>query len=127
MVVDTSQVAEIRLDPDYLLLDARSAERYWGMEEPIDKKAGHIPGAVTAPFAENLDEDEYFLPVEELKSRFDELLGGIPEENVIMCCGSGVTSNLNMIAMVRAGYDLPRLYPGSWSEWITDPQRPTAP
>jgi len=127
LVADINMVDEIRQDPDYLLVDARSPERYWGLEESIDIKAGHIPGAVTAPYVENLDEKEYFLPVEQLKERFEILLGGLPEDNVVFYCGSGVTSIHSMIAMVLAGFDLPRLYPGSWSEWITDPARPTAP
>jgi thiosulfate/3-mercaptopyruvate sulfurtransferase len=127
MIADIDLVEKIRQDPDYLLLDARSPERYWGIKETIDKKAGHIPGAVTAPFEENMDENEFFLPMEQLKVRYQELLDGIPEENVVWYCGSGVTSIHSMIVMVMAGYDLPRLYPGSWSEWSADPQRPTAP
>jgi thiosulfate/3-mercaptopyruvate sulfurtransferase len=127
MIADTDFVDRIRLDPDYLLVDARSAERYWGLKETIDFKAGHIPGAVTAPYLENLTEDEYFLPVEELKERYLNLLGDIPEENVVLYCGSGVTSIHSMISMVLAGYDLPKLYPGSWSEWSADPTRPIAP
>jgi thiosulfate/3-mercaptopyruvate sulfurtransferase len=127
MIADIDLVEKIRQDPDYLLVDARSPERYWGIKETIDKKAGHIPGAVTAPFEENMDENEFFLPMEQLKVRYQELLDGIPEENVVWYCGSGVTSIHSMIVMVMAGYDLPRLYPGSWSEWSADPQRPTAP
>jgi thiosulfate/3-mercaptopyruvate sulfurtransferase len=126
-IADIDFVDKVRLDPDYLLVDARSPERYWGLKETIDVKAGHIPGAVTAPYVENLDKDEYFLPVEQLKERYQNLLGGIPEENVIVYCGSGVTSIHSMIAMVMAGYDLPKLYPGSWSEWSADDKRPIAP
>lgn len=126
-IADINLVEEVRLDPDYLLLDARSPERFWGLKETIDVKAGHIPGAVTAPYMLNLDEREYFLPVDQLKERYRNLLGDIPEENVIVYCGSGVTSNHNIIAMVRAGYDMPKLYPGSWSEWTADPDRPIAP
>jgi thiosulfate/3-mercaptopyruvate sulfurtransferase len=126
-IADLTFVDEIRLDPDYLLVDARSAERYWGLKETIDVKAGHIPGAVTAPYLENMTEDECFLPLEQLMERYQDLLDGIPSENVILYCGSGVTSVHSMIAMVMAGFDMPKLYPGSWSEWSADPDRPIAP
>jgi len=127
MIADISLVEEVRMSPDFLLVDARSPERYWGLKETIDEKAGHIPGAITAPYIENMDEDEYFLPLEQLQERYQNMLGGIPEENVILYCGSGVTSIHNMIVMVMAGYQLPKLYPGSWSEWSADPLRPIAP
>ncbi len=126
-LVDLNYVDEIRLDPDYLLLDARSAERYWGLKETVDSKAGHIPGAVTAPYSENLDKNGFFLAHSQLKERFQNLLDGIPAENVVVYCGSGVTAVHNIIAMVIAGYSMPKLYPGSWSEWSLDPDRPIAP
>ena len=126
-IADLAFVDEIRLDPDYLLVDARSPERYWGLKETIDTKAGHIPGAVTAPYMENMTEDEYFLPVEGLRERYQNLLEGLPAENVILYCGSGVTSIHSLIAMVMAGFNMPKLYPGSWSEWIADPSRPIEP
>jgi thiosulfate/3-mercaptopyruvate sulfurtransferase len=126
-IADLTFVDEIRLDPDYLLVDARSAERYWGLKETIDVKAGHIPGAVTAPYLENMTEDECFLPLEQLMERYQDLLDGMPAENVILYCGSGVTSVHSMIAMVMAGFDMPKLYPGSWSEWCADSDRPIAP
>ena len=74
-----------------------------------------------------MTEDEFYLPVDQLAERYQNLLNGIPAENVILYCGSGVTSIHSMIAMVLAGYDLPKLYPGSWSEWSSDPNRPIAP
>ncbi|NQS92372.1 MAG: sulfurtransferase [Chloroflexi bacterium] len=126
-IADSNYVDEIREDPDFLLLDARSAERYWGINETIDSKAGHIPGAITAPYSENLDENGFFLDPAQLKERFQDLLEGIPAENVVVYCGSGVTAIHNIIAMVAAGYPMPKLYPGSWSEWIVDPDRPIAP
>lgn len=126
-IADLRLVEKIRLDPDYLLVDARSSERYWGLNETIDVKAGHIPGAITAPYMENMTEDGYFLPIEQLVERYQDLLDGIPAENVILYCGSGVTSNHSLIAMVMAGFDMPKLYPGSWSEWSADPDRPIAP
>jgi len=127
MLVDVHFVEKIRTDPDYLLIDARSPERYWALEENIDPVAGHIPGAVSAPFSENLGEDGYFLPDEMLVDRFRNLLGDYPPEKTIVYCGSGVTSIHNIIAMLKVGFDMPKLYVGSWSEWITDPARPTTP
>ncbi len=126
-IADVDFVELIRLDPDFLLVDSRSSERYWGINETTDPIAGHIPGAITAPYEGNLDENGYFLKTEELMERFGFILEGIPPENVIFYCGSGVTAAHNILAMVEAGYDMPRLYPGSWSEWITDPERPLSP
>ena len=126
-IVDAEFVEQVRLDPDYLLVDSRAAERYWGINETIDPIAGHIPGAVTAPYAGNLDQQGFFLPAELLKERFENLLEGIPTENVIFYCGSGVTACHNIVAMSEAGYEMPKLYPGSWSEWITDPSRQIGP
>lgn len=126
-IADVDMVNEIREDDNFLLLDARSPNRYWGLEEPIDIRAGHIPGAVSAPYENNLTPEGFFLRAEELKQRFDSLLEGLPPSQVIVYCGSGVTSNHNLIAMVEAGYEMGLLYPGSWSEWITDPSRPVGP
>ena len=125
--VDSRFVEEIRLDPEFLLLDARAPERFWGLEEPLDSIAGHIPGAVSAPYSENLSDDGYFLPDEMLSERYRNLLGEHSPTKTIMYCGSGVTAIHNIIAMIQVGYDMPKLYPGSWSEWITDPSRPIAP
>jgi thiosulfate/3-mercaptopyruvate sulfurtransferase len=126
-VVDASLVEEIRGDNNFLLLDARSPRRYWGLEEPIDQKSGHIPGAVNAPFEGNLTEEGYFLSAADLKERFDRILEGVPPSQVVAYCGSGVTATHNLISMVEAGFEMGRLYPGSWSEWITDPERPIGP
>ncbi len=112
-LVDSDFVDQVREDDGYLLLDARSPERYWGLKEPIDGKSGHIPGAVTAPFALNLDEEGYFLDREVLRERYEDLLNGLPPEQVIVYCGSGVTSNHNLIAMLEAGIGVGRLYAGS--------------
>lgn len=127
LVVDALFVEKIRTDPEYLLIDARSPERYWALEENIDPVAGHIPGAVSAPFSENLDKVGYFLPDDMLIERYKNLLGDYPPERTVVYCGSGVTAVHNIIAMLKAGFDMPKLYAGSWSEWITDPARPTAP
>ena len=127
VIADVEYVEQIRQDPDYLLVDSRSSERYWGLNETSDPVAGHISGAITAPYAANLDEGEYFLTTEQLKERFENILQGIPPENVVFYCGSGVTAAHNILSMVAAGYEMPKLYPGSWSEWITDPNREIGP
>jgi thiosulfate/3-mercaptopyruvate sulfurtransferase len=126
-IVDAQRVEQIREDENFLLLDARSSNRYWGLEEQTDPVAGHIPGAVSAPFENNLTPEGYFLRVEELKERFDSLLADVPPSQVVVYCGSGVTATHNLVAMVAAGYEMALLYPGSWSEWITDPTRPIYP
>jgi thiosulfate/3-mercaptopyruvate sulfurtransferase len=106
------------------LLDARAPERYRGEQEPIDVKAGHIPGARSAPFAENVDpRSQRFRSGTALRERFDELGA---EEGAIVYCGSGLTSCQLVLAMEAAGLPSPRLYVGSWSDWIRDPTRPIA-
>lgn len=106
------------------LVDARSSPRYRGSAEPIDPVAGHIPGAVNRPFAENLDARGRFLGRETLRKRF-EAVGASPDE-LVHYCGSGVTACHNLLAMEHAGLAGSSLYPGSWSEWIRDPSRPRA-
>ena len=124
MLVTAGQVDQLRRDPNYRLIDARSPERFRGEVEPIDKDAGHIPGAVNRFHGENLSADGTFLPPTELHAGFERLLDGVDPRNAIVYCGSGVTSVHHLIAMDRAGLPLGRLYLGSWSEWIRDPQRP---
>ena len=121
--VDASEItAVVNKHKDGLLLDARSPSRYGGSEEPIDPVAGHIPGALNSPFAENLDSEGRFLPPERLRERF-EAFGATPGD-VVHYCGSGVTACHNVLAMEHAGLRGSRLYPGSWSEWIRDRSRP---
>lgn len=106
------------------LVDARDLPRYRGDTEPLDPVAGHIPGAVCSPFAGNLTADKTFLAPEALQEKFRAVTAsGKP---VVCYCGSGVTAAHNVLAMKVAGLDEPALYPGSWSEWITDPSRPVA-
>lgn len=100
------------------LIDARGLERFSGKTEPLDAVAGHVPGARNLPFTENLQADGRFKSREELKKRFP---GG---RNTVHMCGSGVTACHNILASAYAGLDMPKLYPGSWSEWIRDPDRP---
>ncbi|MBP8242467.1 MAG: hypothetical protein KAX36_08820, partial [Thermoflexales bacterium] len=88
--------------------------------------AGHIPGAISAPYTANITPDGVMAPVSALTERFDVLAPGRRAEDVIFYCGSGVSAIQNLLAFAHAGRGIPRLYPGSWSEWITDPSRPVA-
>jgi thiosulfate/3-mercaptopyruvate sulfurtransferase len=105
-----------------VLLDARAGERYRGETEPIDPRAGHIPGAVSAPTAQNVGGDGRFLGAPELRARFEQL--GVGDE-VAVYCGSGVTAAHEIAALTIAGF-APALYPGSWSQWSNLPDRPVA-
>lgn len=109
-----------------VLLDARAAPRFRGEVEPFDAVAGHIPGATNRPFADNLGGDGRFKPAAELRAAFALLLGAKPAGEVIHSCGSGVTACHNLLAMEHAGLAGSQLYPGSWSEWSSDPNRPIA-
>jgi thiosulfate/3-mercaptopyruvate sulfurtransferase len=107
-----------------VLLDARAGERYRGEVEPIDPRAGHVPGAVSAPTTENLAADGTFRPAAELAARF-AALGLSPGDRVGAYCGSGVTAAHEVAALAVAGIDA-ALWPGSWSQWSADPHRPAA-
>lgn len=126
LVVGADGVEAMRLDPTARLLDARGADRFRGENETIDPVAGHIPGARSAPFAENLGPDGRFLAPDALGARYRALLGSVPPERTAVYCGSGVTAAHDLLAMAQAGLDGARLYAGSWSEWITDPGRAVA-
>ena len=104
-----------------VLVDARDAERFRGEVEPIDPVAGHIPGAVNVPTGANLTDTGRFRSPEELREVYS-IADGQP---VAAYCGSGVTASHDILAMAVAGIDA-ALYPGSWSEWVTDPTRPVA-
>jgi thiosulfate/3-mercaptopyruvate sulfurtransferase len=126
MWVDASQVARAAGDPSWRVLDARAPERYRGSVEPIDRVAGHVPGALNHPFASSLTSDGRFASAHELRQRFDSSQGGVPDERTIVMCGSGVTACHVLLAMAVAGQRNAKLYSGSWSEWIRDPSRPIA-
>lgn len=115
------EVAQVQGRGDAVLLDARAPERYRGEMEPIDKKAGHIPGAVNAPHARNVDAQGRFRPARELHDLYERY-----GADVIVSCGSGVTACNDAFAMELAGLPPARLYVGSWSGWIEDPSRPIA-
>ncbi|MFF2135449.1 sulfurtransferase [Streptomyces sp. NPDC058193] len=107
-----------------LLLDARAAERYRGEIEPLDRVAGHIPGAVSAPTTQNVEKDGRFLPADALAARFTELGAGSGTP-VGVYCGSGVSGAHEVLALELAGHRA-SLYAGSWSEWSSDESRPVA-
>ncbi len=107
-----------------VLLDARAGERYRGETEPVDPRAGHIPGARSAPTAASLSADGTFLPAEVLRARFSAL-GAAGDAPVGVYCGSGVTAAHEVAALALVGVDA-ALYPGSWSQWSSDPARPAA-
>lgn len=87
------------------------------MVEPLDLIAGHIPGAINVPLTENLDENGFFKPANELAEKYKTVLKDIKPENTIVHCGSGVTACHTLLAMDYAGLPIPKLYAGSWSEW----------
>lgn len=120
-LVSTAEVAN--RSASRLLLDARAPERYRGDVEPIDAVAGHIPGAVCVPFAENLAAGGVFADRALLAARYRAVVGDTPAENVVVYCGSGVTACHDILAAEHAGLGMFRLYAGSYSEWITDSSR----
>ncbi|QXI28226.1 sulfurtransferase [Pseudomonas vanderleydeniana] len=126
LLISAEQLQQRLGQPSMTLLDARALPRFRGEVEPIDPVAGHIPGAQCAAFNENLGADGRFLPADQLKQRFATQLGERPVQELVAYCGSGVTACHNLFALSLAGYPLATLYPGSWSEWITDPQRAIA-
>jgi thiosulfate/3-mercaptopyruvate sulfurtransferase len=125
-LIEADEILSRLNDPNFLILDSRNEERYRGDVEPIDPVAGHIPGAYPSPHKNVLDENGKFLPPDALREHFQQLTGDIPARNTVFYCGSGVTAAQNMLAFEYAGLGTARLYAGSWSEWITDSQRPIA-
>jgi thiosulfate/3-mercaptopyruvate sulfurtransferase len=124
LLVTVAEVESTLHDARYKLFDSRTAERYRGENEPIDPIAGHIPGAIHAPYLDNLNPDGTFRSSEELLARFTALLGGTPTLDIAFYCGSGVNAAHNILALKHAGLGDAKLYAGSWSEWIANRQRP---
>ena len=121
-VVDKADVARLAAlgSPQALVLDARARERFEGRSEPIDARAGHVPGARSAPFVENLVAPSgVFLPREALAARY-RALGALDAENVVCYCGSGVTACHDLLALALLGREDVALYEGSWSDWSRD-------
>mgnify|MGYP002776990652 CR=1 FL=1 len=109
-----------------MLVDARAAERFRGDVEPLDTRAGHVPGAVNRPYAMNLADDGRFKPAQVLADEFDALRGTHAPADIAVMCGSGVTACHHLLAMEHAGLHGAKLFTGSWSGWIADPGRPIA-
>ncbi len=126
LLVDAKAVEANLAAPRFHLLDARAANRYAGIEEKIDPKAGHIPGAANRNFQLNLDAQGRFKPAAELRVEFEQLLTDRNAGALVHYCGSGVSACHSIFAMELAGLTGSRLYAGSWSEWCSDPARPVA-
>lgn len=126
MHVDAAFVAANLGKSEVTVVDARAAGRFAGVGETIDPVGGHIPGALNRPFSENLARDGTFKPAETLAKEFAVLLGNRAPKQIVHQCGSGVSACHNILAMEVAGLAGSRLYPGSWSEWCSDPKRPIA-
>ena len=124
--IETAEVLDSLADGRLALVDCRDAERYAGHREPIDPVAGHIPGAYNHPHSRNVDADGRFLPPPALRDALRQSYGTPPAEDTVLYCGSGVSACHAALASVQAGRGLPRLYVGSWSEWIADGTRPVA-
>jgi thiosulfate/3-mercaptopyruvate sulfurtransferase len=112
-----SEVEQVAQNAAYTVIDVRSEERYQGKHEPIDLIAGHIPDAINMPFTNNLTSNGFFKSVAELQTLYAPIFLGKKTDNIIVHCGSGVTACHTLLAMAHAGYDVPKLYVGSWSEW----------
>lgn len=126
LAVDAKFVASHLGDTKTLVVDARSPDRFRGENETLDPVAGHIPGAVNRFFKLNLEPDGSFKPPGRLRSDFEALLEGRETAGVVHQCGSGVTACHNLLAMEHAGLTGSKLFPGSWSEWVSERSRPVA-
>ena len=123
--VNINFIEDVSENPEYVVIDVREKDRYDGKTEPIDEVAGHIPGAINIPFKENLNEDGTFKSPEVLHSKYAEVLKDIPLNKIAVHCGSGVTACHTLLALDYAGFDIPNLYVGSWSEWSRN-EKPVA-
>jgi thiosulfate/3-mercaptopyruvate sulfurtransferase len=127
MIVDAAGLEAALARPGALrLVDARAPERFRGDVEPIDRVPGHIPGAVNHFHKDTITGEGVFRDREELRRSFEATLAGRSAEDVVCYCGSGVTACQDLLAMEHAGLSGAKLYPGSWSEWSSDPSRPVA-
>lgn len=125
-IVYFDELEKLRGQPSALMLDARAAPRFRGEVEPIDRIAGHVPGARNRPFSQNLAGDGRFKPAQALHDEFSKVLGAHDPRHVVHMCGSGVTACHNLLAMEAAGLHGSRLFAPSWSGWVSDPSRPIA-
>lgn len=122
--VDSQAVLQNLQTGAFTIVDARAANRFRGEVEPMDPVAGHIPGALNRPSGANMQENGRFKAPEQLRREFEQLLQGRSPEQIVHQCGSGITASHNLFAMELAGLNGSALYPGSWSEWCSEPTRP---
>lgn len=120
--VDLNFIEKVSTNPDYLVIDVRDKDRYDGKVEPIDEVAGHIPGAVNIPFKDNLNQDGTFKSPEVLYEKYAPVFKDTPFTQIAIHCGSGVTACHTLLALDHAGFKIPNLYVGSWSEWSRNDQ-----
>lgn len=123
MAADVEAVREASASGSAVLVDSREARRYAGLEEPIDPVGGHIPGAVNSFWKELLNDQGRWISGDEISQRFSTLP---KDKEIIVYCGSGVSACPNVLALNEAGYSKVKLYPGSWSDWISYPENPVA-
>ena len=123
LFADADAAALAGNDPSQVLIDARSPDRFSGENEPVDPKAGHIPGAINLPFSQNLSPDGFFESPEQLRQRFENA-GCTEGSATVMYCGSGVSACNNLLAFEHAGLGKALLYAGSWSQWSNGADRP---
>jgi thiosulfate/3-mercaptopyruvate sulfurtransferase len=114
---DLQQVKEAINSNEYIIIDVRESTRFNGEHEPIDLVAGHIPTAINIPFSENIDKNGHLLEPHLLKEKYASIYSNYPSNKIIVHCGSGVTACHTLLALAYAGFELPKLYVGSWSEW----------
>jgi thiosulfate/3-mercaptopyruvate sulfurtransferase len=126
MWVDAGYVEQMHARKDGVLIDERADVRFRGDVEPLDKVAGHIPGAINIPYEDNLDFSGEFMSDEALRELYLAAMNHVAPDQVVQMCGSGVTACHNILAMEHAGLTGSKLYAGSWSEWITDASHPVA-
>jgi thiosulfate/3-mercaptopyruvate sulfurtransferase len=124
MLVESETIVTQLPRLELTLIDVRDPERFAGLQEPIDKVAGHIPNAVNVPWKSNLAADGLFLTKSQLLNLYHQYVTSDKTDQLVFMCGSGVTACHSLVALSHAGIDGAKLYPGSWSEWITNPQHP---
>jgi len=124
MLVEGAAVAKLLGNEQWRLVDARAPERYRGEIEPLDARAGHIPGAVDFPYRQTVNGSGNLLSREELRRAFESVMAGVAPNQVVCYCGSGVSACQDLLALEHAGLTGAKLYAGSWSEWSSDPARP---
>lgn len=125
-MIGFDELANALAEDAVTLIDARATPRYRGDVEPLDRVAGHVPGALNRPFSANLDDNGRFKPAPQLRSEFAALIGARAPSSVVHMCGSGVTACHNLLAMEHAELAGSRVFAPSWSGWISDPARPIA-